>query len=269
MDVNKIFKNSRRKKEDESTHRVPRLSIPSDYKRYLGTLEMIANKTNDFESTVKQLCSSPELQQYFKDIYFGNLQDPFRVINFWETSFNSIKFTLETLIEEECRLRSDYAETKRAYFELTSVSPNAEQKANLKKFEQVITDTILGNARTNAEEKILSGHKSETNILKSEQTVHEPKTQKLQDKKEFGEIRIKHYPIINEDTIKNSCQNRISENPELAKSFQNEMKRNLAPFKIKPNGNGSLKKFRKNRKAKPEPSPLSKVSLNATKDEIE
>lgn len=100
-------------------------------------------------------------------------------------------------------------------------------------------------------------------------TVHEPKKQKLKDEKELADLRILQYPNISEVIIKNSYQDKTSENPELAKSHQKEMKRNLALFKIKSKGNGSPKKFRKNGRAKPEPSPLSKVSLNATKDEIE
>lgn len=138
MDVNKFFKNSRRKKEDESTHRVPRLSIPSDYKRYLGTLETIANKTNDFESTAKQIRSHPELRPHYKDIYFGNLQDPYRAVNFWETSFNAVEYALKSLIEEEYRLRIECAETKHDYFELTTVSPTQNKKPSLKNLNRYL-----------------------------------------------------------------------------------------------------------------------------------
>ncbi len=269
MDVNKIFKNSRKKKDAESTFRVPRLGVPYRYKGYLCTLVQTANKTNDFESMVRHVLSLPELKPYFQEIYFGNLEDPYRLLNFMLTSLSSLIFAIKKLIQEEHRIRTNYADTKQAYLELTSVYPNAEQKAVLMEFEQVIRDTIIGNTRTETEGIILSGHKSETNILASEKSVHEPRKQKLQDDKEMAEIRIPTYPVLDENIIKNSYHQKISENPELAKPLKREMNQNLSPIKTRGNGNGLLKKRSKNGKPKPEPSPLSRVSINANKDEIE
>ncbi len=269
MYTNKIFKNKKRKGREKFSPLIPQINVPVTYKRYINTLDSIDNKINDFKSLSDKLVLLFTLKKHLKPFNPGHGNDPYRLYNFMTTTINTTGYGLETLSQEEFRLRIDLLEIEIAYAELTSSNLTADQKAVLLQFDTINKDKILATTRTKAKDAILSGHKSEVDILASEKTVHESNKQKLQDEKELADIRIRTYPVLDEDTVHNSYQQKIAEYPEQAKTLQNEKDRNLSPIRASRNGNGAIKKPVDVNNSKPKPSPLSKVSLNESNDETE
>ena len=260
MGIKRLINNGVRK-----TPLIPKVNIPAIYKQYINILDIIVNKTNDFKSIIKEVLSLPETKQHFREIDFGKLNDPFRLLNFMETGINANEFLIETFIDKELQYRTELIEVNAEYHQLTTEDLSADQKAILNEFKQVKQNSVLADLRVKAEKSTLAGLQSEARILDSEKQVKALRKAALIEAKNFSEQTNINYPFLYEGVVKKEIHRKIKENPELSEVFYKDLKR--AVSRIRPVNRNSQNRITKapspnGKPKKPASYSLSKIKLN-------
>lgn len=204
-------------------------------KRYINTLDISSNLTQECIQIIMLLCAMPDIRAELKELSFGNSKDAYAFISFIESALNILMLQIEETIQQEYRCRGEILVQEKLYHNLISIELKDDQKEALLAFEQIIKDKYLAEATSTNQKKIIKGLKASKNILKGENKLHEPKKKKENNAVELAEMKIQNFEARAKSNVKSHSYRKIKEHPQLTQTFVKKQKKSIKAIQKKEN----------------------------------
>ncbi len=225
---------------------VPRHNYSEIQKRYIDLIDIIGDKSIDFQQMVARLISMTGTRPEFQQLDFGSDNDAYKVLTFAESSINALIIQVEDTIQLEFRCREDIIEFDELYQELTNLKLTEDQQATLLEFERIHTEKYLALATTSHKKDIVQGHNDTKKILESQHDTQEGKIQQEKDHLELAKLQSKHFKPVAQNQQKNHFKRKSAEYPKLTKDYMKQLQETLDSTKNIQNGAGTFSFMQKN-----------------------
>lgn len=239
--MGKIRNFFKRGKGSTSRILVPHFKNSETAKKYHNTIDIIFDKTHDFKQLIMRLQLMFGLSKAFQNISMSSSSDSYQVLSFMETGINTLVMQIESTIQSEFRYREEIIKAEGLYQDLTSLTLEENQKADLLEFEAIHKEDYLSRATSLREKNIVEGLTSAKSILQSKHDIQGHKIQKENDTLEFAELKSKHFKPVSSNDQKRHFHRKINEYPILAKSSMKSLQHSLDGIKNIQNGLGTKK----------------------------